>query len=284
LAVSPPLLTQSLKVICAGEQFAGHSTSGIYRDSFQTKAGCDSFQVTQLVVMDPVKSSINATICKGASIEGYSTAGTYVDTLVGRSGCDSIRTLILSQASAIPFSLNKAICKGDVFAGYSTPGTYLDTLFARGPGCDSVRTLILQVVEISNLQEEVSICAGGNYEGYTQSGIYTKTIKRPGLCDSVFTLKLNVGAVYVPNAFSPDGDKINDTFKVLAGEGSKVEVLRFYIRDRYGNLVFEGKDLDSEWDGTFRGQKANLGLYFYAIELDCGGKRSVLNGGVNLIR
>ena len=284
LAVNPPPLTQSLKVICAGEQFAGHSTSGIYRDSFQTKAGCDSFQVTQLVVLDPVKSSINAPICKGTTIEGYSTAGTYVDTLVGRSGCDSIRTLILNQASAIPFSLNKAICKGDVFAGYSTPGTYLDTLFARGPGCDSVRTLILQVVQISNLQEEVSICAGGNYEGYTQSGIYTKTIKRPGLCDSVFTIKLNVGAVYVPNAFSPDGDKINDTFKVLAGEGSKVEVLRFYIRDRYGNLVFEGKDLDSEWDGTFRGQKANLGLYFYAIELDCGGKRSVLNGGVNLIR
>jgi gliding motility-associated-like protein len=285
LTVDPPPIRQLLQSICANEQFEGYTRNGTYRDTFQTRAGCDSIRVLQLSVLLPVSHTANASICPGERVEGYSSPGTYVDTLVSRLGCDSVRTLVISATDAKRFSVNKSICQGANFLGYSTTGTYVDTLPARTPvGCDSIRTLNLIVNPIPESIKEVSICAGSTFEGQTQTGTYTKTIQRPGRCDSLYTLKLNVGAIFVPNAFSPNGDRVNDSFKIMAGEGSQLSVLRFFIRDRYGSLVFQGSDLNSEWDGTFRGQKANQGLYYYAIELDCGGKRSVLNGGIHLIR
>ncbi|WP_373553405.1 LamG-like jellyroll fold domain-containing protein [Haliscomenobacter sp.] len=284
LTVLPPASSQLLQSICSGETFERYTRSGIYRDTFQTPAGCDSIRVLQLAVLPPTIRSISASICPGERVEGYDRPGTYVDTLVSSTGCDSVRTLTLSATDAKRFILDKRICAGESFLGYTAAGTYLDTLRAGGTGCDSIRTLNLIVNTIAENTREVSICAGGNVEGYTQSGTYTKTVQRPGLCDSIYTLKLNVGAVFVPNAFSPNGDRINDSFKIMAAEGSQLSVLRFFIRDRYGSLVFQGTDLTSEWDGTIRGQKANIGVYYYAIELECGGKRSVLNGGVHLIR
>jgi gliding motility-associated-like protein len=284
LTVLPPASSQLLQSICSGETFERYTRSGIYRDTFQTPAGCDSIRILQLAVLPPTVRSISASICPGERVEGYDRPGTYVDTLVSRTGCDSVRTLTLSATEAKRFRLDKRICAGESFLGYNASGTYLDTLRAGLVGCDSIRTLRLTVNAIAENTREVSICAGGNVEGYTQSGTYTKTIQRPGLCDSIYTLKLNVGAVFVPNAFSPNGDRINDSFKIMAAEGSQLSVLRFYIRDRYGSLVFQGTDLTSEWDGTIRGQKANIGVYYYAIELECGGKRSVLNGGVHLMR
>lgn len=284
LTVLPPVNSQMLRSICSGETFERYTRSGIYQDTFKTRAGCDSVRVLQLAVLPPLSRSVNASICPGERVEGYTQPGTYVDTLVSHTGCDSIRTLILGATDAKRFSLDKRICEGASFLGYTLSGTYVDTLRAQGAGCDSIRTLNLQVDVPAENTKEVSICVGGNYEGHTQSGTYIKRIQRPGLCDSVYTLKLNVGQVFIPNAFSPNGDRVNDDFKIMTAEGSQLSLLRFYIRDRYGNLVFQGTDLSSVWDGTFRGQKANQGVYYYAIELECGGKRSVLNGGVHLMR
>jgi len=284
LTVNSPASSQQLRSVCSGESFEGYTRSGIYQDTFKTPAGCDSIRVLQLAVLPPRSFSLSASICSGEQVEGYTQPGTYVDTLISLRGCDSVRTLILSATDAKRFSLDKRICNGDSFLGYNASGIYVDTLHAQGAGCDSIRTLNLQVDAPAESTQEVSICVGSSFEGHTQSGTYTKRIQRPGLCDSTYTLKLNVGQVYIPNAFSPNGDRINDDFKIMTAEGDQLSVLRFYIRDRYGNLVFQGTDLGSTWDGTVRGQKANQGVYYYAIELECGGKRSVLNGGVHLIR
>jgi gliding motility-associated-like protein len=69
--------------------------------------------------------------------------------------------------------------------------------------------------------------------------------------------------VYVPNAFSPNGDGVNDVLTVFT-DPSVRKITYFRIFDRWGNLVYEGQDLapgDTQqgWDGTFAGEKVPNG-------------------------
>lgn len=70
----------------------------------------------------------------------------------------------------------------------------------------------------------------------------------------------------LPNVFTPNDDGINDYFKPFAGDSSRFnQDIRFYVYDRWGNLVFETTDKDINWDGThFKShQKLPAGTYYY---------------------
>lgn len=70
-------------------------------------------------------------------------------------------------------------------------------------------------------------------------------------------------SIYLPNAFSPNGDGINDTFSGL----TSCAVLHYemFIFNRWGELLFRTTDLSQSWDGTFGRQPAASGTYFYWI-------------------
>ncbi len=68
--------------------------------------------------------------------------------------------------------------------------------------------------------------------------------------------------VYVPNAFSPDGNGINDHFRP---RGTYVLNFRMKIYNRWGQKVFESHSLKEGWDGTFEGEKVEAGSYLYII-------------------
>lgn len=70
------------------------------------------------------------------------------------------------------------------------------------------------------------------------------------------------GAIQVPNAFSPNGDNINDVFTV--GEGI-FQSFEMYIYNRWGTLVFQSGNPAIGWRGTFDGQPAPIGTYTYRI-------------------
>lgn len=66
----------------------------------------------------------------------------------------------------------------------------------------------------------------------------------------------------IPNAFSPNGDGINDIFKINDGIYANFNIL---IYNRWGNLVFHSVDPSQGWDGQFEGQPATSGTYLYRI-------------------
>ncbi len=70
--------------------------------------------------------------------------------------------------------------------------------------------------------------------------------------------------VYIPNAFSPDGDGVNDVFRVVA-EGSRIYNLQTRIYDRWGGQVFESSGLENGWDGKKAGKDCPGGVYVYKI-------------------
>jgi len=101
---------------------------------------------------------------------------------------------------------------------------------------------------------------------------YTVTVSNAAGCtasDEVTVFVNEERPIYIPNAISANADGINDNFILYGGKASKeIEVLRVY--DRWGALMFEGRNLDlgdekRGWDGTFNGEDVNPGVYaFYA--------------------
>lgn len=67
----------------------------------------------------------------------------------------------------------------------------------------------------------------------------------------------------VPNAFTPNGDGINDYLYPLAAY--KAKDLLFRIYNRFGQLVFESRDWNYRWDGRFKGQGADPGTYVWTL-------------------
>jgi gliding motility-associated-like protein len=69
----------------------------------------------------------------------------------------------------------------------------------------------------------------------------------------------------VPNAFSPNGDGINDEFFAV-GRGIYPETFKIFVYDRWGSLAFEGHNLYESWDGKINGSLIReTGVYTYIL-------------------
>ncbi|MBU1719218.1 MAG: gliding motility-associated C-terminal domain-containing protein, partial [Bacteroidetes bacterium] len=88
--------------------------------------------------------------------------------------------------------------------------------------------------------------------------------------------------IFLPNAFTPNGDNKNDVFYV---RGSVIEELYFAIYDRWGEKVFETTDKSIGWDGTFRGKDVDPGVFDYYIKAGCYNKKEYFEkGNITVIR
>ncbi|MFZ5551559.1 MAG: gliding motility-associated C-terminal domain-containing protein [Bacteroidota bacterium] len=69
-------------------------------------------------------------------------------------------------------------------------------------------------------------------------------------------------SIFIPNAFTPNEDGTNDEFGIV-GEG--VEEMTLYIFNRWGEVIFESNDVSKKWNGTFKGEKCENGVYVYKV-------------------
>jgi len=86
--------------------------------------------------------------------------------------------------------------------------------------------------------------------------------------------------VYIPNAFTPNNDGVNDTWNIPMMPAFPLVEVSVY--NRYGQLVFFNKGYTKQWDGTFKGVAQSSGVYCYIIDLKNGFRK--LSGIVVLIR
>ncbi len=121
-----------------------------------------------------------------------------------------------------------------------------------------------------------------------ETTVYTLTVS-DGICQRTDTTMVEVFEflcgnpyVYVPNAFSPNGDNENE---ILYVRGALVMDMVFRIYDRWGELVFESFDRGEGWDGTFRGKPMDPDTYDYYLKVTClGGDEELIKGNVTLLR
>ncbi len=89
--------------------------------------------------------------------------------------------------------------------------------------------------------------------------------------------------IYVPNIFSPNQDGENDDFKVLS---NFIDQIHLIIYNRWGEKIFETKDKNQAWDGTYKGSLLPPDVYAYYFNVVCigDGKKYAKKGNVTLIR
>jgi gliding motility-associated-like protein len=88
--------------------------------------------------------------------------------------------------------------------------------------------------------------------------------------------------VFIPNAFSPNGDGNND---ILYVRGNYIENMIFRVYNRWGEMVFESKDKNVGWDGVFKGKLCEPDVYDYYLDVECvGGFTNLITGNVTIVR
>lgn len=89
--------------------------------------------------------------------------------------------------------------------------------------------------------------------------------------------------LFMPNAFSPNGDGNNDYFQPM--NSVDMSSLEFSVYNRLGERVFYGKGLGTKWDGHFKEKPCDVGTYFYYSRYsDCHGVELTKKGDIALIR
>jgi gliding motility-associated-like protein len=117
----------------------------------------------------------------------------------------------------------------------------------------------------------------------SDTGLYFVEAQTPcyGLADSTRVVIKNCNEfVYIPNAFTPNGDGLNDYFEVF-GVGDEAELL---IYNRWGELIFQAQPYLNNWDATYQGQLVEMGVYLYKIKYPLpGGGFNTLQGTVMVL-
>lgn len=160
-----------------------------------------------------------------------------------------------------------------------SPGTTV-TLFGSPTGLDSYSWSPTDGLSDPTMQQTNAIV--------NESTIYTLTVSE-GPCSRTDTTEVKVYEiicedpyVFIPNAFTPNGDLEND---VLYVRGIWIEKMIFRIFDRWGEMVFESTDPTIGWDGTFRGRNLDPDVYDFYLDVTCvGGLQSITKGNVTLMK
>jgi gliding motility-associated-like protein len=114
-------------------------------------------------------------------------------------------------------------------------------------------------------------------KGYKVSPVDYKAGDITGI--SAATIKIEgESGLFVPNAFSPNEDGLNDTWQVV---GQGVENYKLYVYSRWGELVWSSTSIDDQWDGTYKGRKLPIDVYAYILSYGnpCLGKTIIQKSG-----
>lgn len=119
--------------------------------------------------------------------------------------------------------------------------------------------------------------------GYFRYNVHVTSMNQCEGDDSIIVRVVGQASQFVPNAFTPNDDGVNDIFRPRAVGIRSVEAFRVF--NRFGEMVFESKNFEDGWDGTYKGEKADIGTYMYMLQMtDRFGAEQVLKGDVILMR
>jgi gliding motility-associated-like protein len=130
------------------------------------------------------------------------------------------------------------------------------------------------------------------FYAYPQRSVLYELTGTTGECsvrDFVYVEVDRERRIFIPNAFSPNGDGVNDFFYVFAGDGVE-EVESLQIFQRFGDLVYQRENFDpndpsAAWDGTHRGKMLNPAVFVYkAVIRFKDGRSEEFVGDVTLVR
>ncbi len=271
--------------ICANQTLVinnkTYTKSGSYSDTIPRPFRCDTIYHINLTVLPLPTRTQNITLCKGQVLrfnnKVYSQANRYIDTIVMKNSCDSIITTNLNIIDlTINLVDNLTMQNGDSITLKPIVNTTNALTWTWSPptglSCTNCATPTLTPLSKNRYHLVVQD---------KQSGCIAS--------DSLYVRVIPCTKVYIPNAFSPNGDNLNDVFTAY-GSDCATGIKSMRIFNRWGNLVYSVDDaaLGSTaqgWNGLYQGKALPMGVYVYVIEIQYGnGTTGLFSGDVSLMK
>lgn len=232
-----------------------------FSDTLQNVAGCDSLirHINIQVTSDAMIENIALTGCNEVVFEGrtYYQSANFTDTISNTEGCDSLWRIVDIQIDN--FNLQLTASADTIFEGellkLTTNANTAYTVFKWTPEyIFPYQTVYEQTIL---LDESKTIW------------VFGRSVNDCIDSASVFVQWEPVDVnVFMPNAFSPNGDGLNDDFGPELSNTRGYVIEDFSVYNRYGQrLFFNAGEYNRKWDGTYKGKKMDLGTYFYYIRI-----------------
>lgn len=248
-------------------------TPGLYTQTLSNIAGCDSLIYLNLEVV-PNTEEILQRCPPGAVLvfgEEITDAGSYCRSFTSSLGCDSMHCITvmdlpvpeLPDPDTFYFVLGGSVVLPgpDGYMSYLwSPADSLSCTTCQSPVANPIDTMEYQLVLVTA-------------DSCLDTLIYRVVPYPP--CDPA--------RILIPNAFTPDGDGVNDVFSALPYEGSEV-ISHLIIYNRWGQKVYEASGPNAAWDGTTFGEPAPSDVYVWLLEVLCDGERKIRKGDVTVLR
>lgn len=292
-----PKFYEIVDTICEGLSYkvgiSSYNRTGVYIDSLLSSIGCDSIVTLHLTVLPDngieVDKTVHHPFCNGYSDgaidinairNGYVPyrttlggnpipsdnifkeleAGLFDLEIVDRYGCRLLENIELLDPELFVMDLgdDRNIDLGDAIVLNPTtnyPQSTQQYLFAGVLVCDK------QCDRFSWVPFDSGVL---KVEGTSEAGCRAS--------DSIFIKVKEIAKAYIPNAFTPNGDGVNDYFLVHAAQSNVKLIKLFQVFDRWGNLVFERSDfppndVQQGWDGRVQEKPAEQGTYVFRTDI-----------------
>ena len=270
------------KTICEGDSATIDTQifkeEGSYRIFLKSTSGCDSLVNLFLTVLPIQRSQIIKTICEGESVtignQTFTEEGNYDIKLSSSQDCDSIvnLTLIVNPLPVIDAVSDKTSALSDEQIQLNVITT--ETL--------SYNWMPLDLVSNAAIQNPTAFISASTWFIVTATNPRTQCISKDSVLVDIEYLPCSVENIYIPNAFSPNNDGVNDKFLVRS---NILKTMHIEIYDRWGIKIFETDNIADGWDGTYKGQPSQLESYGYYFKGEClQGTKITLKGNVTIIR
>ena len=278
-----PIPTNAINAsVCNGQTYRLPSgrivtIAGLYKDTTRNTEGCFQILEVNLSTMGGLNNNVSVKICEGQNYrlpkgKLVSTAGIYRDTFNLSGGCDSIiiTNLTVSSKPKLKIEIGKS---GEILEGDMIP------LSVNAVG--STYAWFENGKNISQTQSNFILSVKGGANVY-------KVIVKTDVCQSEDSIKiLGLPKIELPNAFTPNGDNVNDYFTIVSKSSSEdiYKIESFIIFDRFGKQIYSNENGTKGWDGKRNEEEMMSDIYIYSVKVRSpGGTLFSFTGDVALIR
>jgi len=263
-----------------------------------------------IIVMDAIgcqdSSIISITDQGGPVINSVTT----IDEFCVNS-CDGSITINATGASLFSIDNSLTFQTGNTFANLCA-GTY-DIVVEDNFGCSVTLSVIVDIHPLPYVNagsdliiyfgQEVNLQGNTNANSFTwyssdymsctsclnptvspnQTTSYILSVTDTNGCTNTDTVFIYInGVLYVPNTFTPNNDGINDVFEI---NGNEIKEFELWIFNRWGEVLYTTKNMNSYWDGTYKGNLVKMDTYIWKIKYEDYHKNfKNITGHINVLK
>jgi gliding motility-associated-like protein len=240
-------------------------------DNISLREACFSFDTTEIVIVDTIAVNIGAdtSFCAGDEITIENALPNKHRNLIYRwSNGDTSSTTTITQPKEYILNVNTAEgCAAADTINFTDTGIPRNILPEDSNVCftaypiailkaDSALSYFWSNGEVSSHNKDFNISGPGTFTIVLSNGENCTVRHQIEVTDNCSN------NLFIPSAFSPNGDGVNDTFGPKSLETYEYE---FIIYDRWGGEIYEGKNVHDLWDGTDHGHPVSSGVYVYFL-------------------